>query len=46
MHDMMQKIWTKAMEAKNAYNSDAYQAAVRILDGGAVRDMRIVEAAE
>jgi len=30
-------------QAVNAYESEAYQAAVRVLKGGAVREIRIVE---
>ena len=32
--------------AKSAYNSEEYQEAVKILDGGAIRDMRVIEAAD
>jgi uncharacterized protein (DUF1330 family) len=33
-------------QATAAYNSPAYQDALKALDGGAVRDIRIVEGAE
>ena len=33
-------------EAVAAYNSDGYQAALAVLGDGAVRDLRIIEAAE
>jgi uncharacterized protein (DUF1330 family) len=33
-------------KAKAAYNSPAYQAALKVLGDGAVRDIRIVEAEE
>ena len=32
--------------ATYAYNSEEYQEAVKILDGGAIRDMRVIEAAD
>jgi uncharacterized protein (DUF1330 family) len=33
-------------QATAAYNSPAYQEALKALDGGAVRDIRIIEGAE
>jgi uncharacterized protein (DUF1330 family) len=32
--------------AVSAYESEAYQEALRVLDGGAVRDIRIITSAE
>ena len=32
MHEMMQKIWTKAMEAKNAYNSGVFDSREEYLE--------------
>ena len=32
--------------AKRAYTSDAYQEAIKVLDGGAIRDMRVIEAVD
>tara|TARA_Y100000588_G_scaffold338900_1_gene381183 strand:+ start:77 stop:367 length:291 start_codon:yes stop_codon:yes gene_type:complete len=36
--------WPSKEAAEAGYNSEAYQAALDALDGGAVRDIRLVEA--